>query len=265
MSTSSPASSPLRTLARVAGAVASRGVLDLGRSPARARQFWRRVARAILVEPGADHPPLRLPRVALRDLLPSPDDIPVSLVDYRYELGDMCLAELVALCRIVRCYRPRVVFEIGTFHGGTTLQMAANCNAQIYTLDLPPDAVKPVWNPTLDVYPEQPGARFRNTPYASRITQLWGDSRTFDYRPYHGQCDLVFVDACHHYEFVKQDSANALRLVSPTGWIIWHDYAPEVAGVVQALEELNATLPLAQVDGTCFVVSDPRHRPHPAS
>lgn len=265
MTTSSPAGTPLRTLARVVRAVASRGVFDLGRSPARARRFWSRVARAVLVEPGADHQPLRLPRVALEDLVPAPDEIPVSLVDYRYVVGDMCLAELVALCRLVRQREPRVIFEIGTFNGGTTLQMAANSHARIYTLDLPPEAAKSVWDQTLDVYPAQAGARFRDTPYAARITQLWGDSRTFDYRPYHGQCDLVFVDACHHYEFVKQDSANALRLVSPTGWIIWHDYAPEVAGVVQALEELNATLPLAHVDGTCFVVSAPRRRLPPAS
>lgn len=247
-----------RTAGRILAKTWSCGVWSWLHHPKTARQFWRRVARSILNEPGKSFEGLRLPSVELTDLLGQPDQIPVSLHNYCYQHGDMPLHEMVMLCRLIRVRQPRVIFEIGTFHGGTTLQMAANSAAQIYTLDLPPEAPKPVWDATLDVYPGRAGARFLDSPYAARITQLWGDSRTFDYRPYHGQCDVVFVDACHHYEFVKQDSANALRLVSPTGLVIWHDYAPEAPGVVQALEELASQIPLVHLADTCFVVFDRR-------
>ena len=72
--------------------------------------------------------------------------------------------------------------------------------------------------------------------YANRIHQLFGDSQTYDFTPYYGSVDLVFVDGCHHYEFVLRDSQNALKMMSPDGVVIWHDYASYAPGVVQALD-----------------------------
>lgn len=142
-----------RTAGRILAKTWSCGVWSWLHHPKTARQFWRRVARSILNEPGKSFEGLRLPSVELTDLLGQPDQIPVSLHNYCYQHGDMPLHEMVMLCRLVRVRQPRVIFEIGTFHGGTTLQMAANSAAQIYTLDLPPEAPKPVWDATLDVYP----------------------------------------------------------------------------------------------------------------
>ena len=64
------------------------------------------------------------------------------------------------------------------------------------------------------------GRRFAGTPQAPRIRQLLGDSTTFDFTPWHGAIDFVFIDACHDYAFAKSDTANALRL-APRGVIVW--------------------------------------------
>lgn len=182
--------------------------------------------------------------------------VAVSLHDYRYVDGDMPVQEMLALCRILRYRRPQSVFEIGTFEGGTTLQMAANCEAQILTLDLDPSRAdqRVVTDPSLDVYPYTPGARFMGTPYASRITQLYGDSQCFDFGPYAQKMELVFVDACHHYEWVRKDSESALAMVAPGGAVIWHDYAPYAPGVVRALDELAPRIGLRQIRGTSLVI-----------
>ncbi len=66
--------------------------------------------------------------------------------------------------------------------------------------------------------------------------------------------DLVFVDGCHHYEFVLCDSQNALNMISPDGVVIWHDYASYEPGVVRALNELAKVVPLVHIAGTSLVI-----------
>ena len=66
-----------------------------------------------------------------------------------------------------------------------------------------------------------------------RIVQLLGDSTTFGYNAWiDGPIDLVFIDGAHDYRTKKIDSENALRLLSPTGVILWDNFAdvccPEV-------------------------------------
>src|SRR6185369_37884 len=94
--------------------------------------------------------------------------------------------------------------------------------ASVFTLDLPPDeraafALAPGERQYVDK--PQPGARFRAAaqPWrtaAGRITQLLGDSATFDWSPYAGRAGLVFVDGSHAYDYVRKDSATAMRLVA---------------------------------------------------
>ena len=76
-------------------------------------------------------------------------------------------------------------------------------------------------------------------PAAARITQLFGDSATYDWSPHHGRAGLVFVDGSHAYDYVRADSETALRLVQPGGVVMWHDYGVW-EGVTRALEEIEA-------------------------
>jgi predicted O-methyltransferase YrrM len=138
--------------------------------------------------------------------------------------------ELLTICSLVAQIRARRVFEIGTYDGRTTLAIARNIahDGHVYTLNLPED-----WQPK---HPGKLGAdvelaskvksgeRFLGTPEAARITQLWGDSATFDYLPYRAQMDVVFIDGAHSSEYAESDTRNALSLVRPEGGlIIWHD------------------------------------------
>ena len=236
------------------------GVADLLRSPRKAAAYWRRIASAgidgsqITTDAGS------VPLCSVDTILPDSNSIPVSLVDYQYENGDMPAHELMILCRIVRHRRPRTIFEIATFLGGTTLQLAANSesDAVVYTLDLPPRghpeyAPPKVSDAGLDVYPVQPGIRFKNSPYSQRIRQLFADSQTYDFRPYNGSIDLILVDGCHHYDFVRRDTENALKMRAPGGIVLWHDYGPHAPDVVKFLNELCLTVPLKRISGTSLV------------
>src|SRR6185436_7400551 len=126
---------------------------------------------------------------------------------------------------------PQVLFEIGTFDGRTTMNMAANspAEAHVYTLDLPAAQVENTafrLELNEDAYVKKPvsGGRFIGSHLNRKITQLFGDSGTFDFSPFAGRVDFMFVDGSHSYEYVLSDTRNVLKMVKEGGIILWHDY-----------------------------------------
>jgi predicted O-methyltransferase YrrM len=176
--------------------------------------------------------------------------------------GNIRPSELAVLCHFAADCRPdKALFEIGTFDGRTTLNLAANSpeNNPVYTLDLPPDADAGMKS-SLDsgevhlTKASSKPRRFDDYSHGRQITQLWGDSSQFDFSPYHGKCGLVFVDGSHAYDNVISDSQAALRMVAPGGAVIWHDYGIW-EGATKALEEMEDQqhLGLQAIRGTSLV------------
>jgi Methyltransferase domain len=185
-----------------------------------------------------------------------------SLVQ-RKDFWPLPILELLALGAICQQFRPHRIFEIGTYRGASALTMAMNTppETQIWTLDLAPEAREThVHGMGVGGFPDFPvGELFRETSYQPRIHQLYGNSSALNFSPYDGSMDLVVIDADHTYEFVKADTAIALKLLRPGGMILWDDYLwveqfPECAGVTRCLDELNATLPCFQVAETRFAI-----------
>jgi len=209
-----------------------------------------------------DTHPTALPQVAWNEILAR---YPIRLVETDKADGNVNLAELAILAQAAAAIPPgSSVVEIGTFDGRTTLNLAINAApARVVTLDLPPDehaafALAPGERQYVDK--PQPGARFRAAapPWQAavqRITQLLGDSVTFDWSPYAGRAGLVFVDGSHAYDYVRRDSETAMRLVAEGGIVLWHDYG-RWEGVSRALDELEAQrrLGLRHIAGTSLVI-----------
>jgi len=179
--------------------------------------------------------------------------------------GNIRISELAILAGLASgCAENTALFEIGTFDGRTTLNLAMNSpsTCQVFTLDLPPEC-----QPTHAladgerglVEKSRPGARYEqhrseNPEIISKIHQLLGDSAAYDFSPYQKQCSLVFVDGSHAYENALSDSEVAMDMVTPSGIIVWHDYSIW-QGVTRALEELEASrhYGLRQIRGTSLV------------
>jgi predicted O-methyltransferase YrrM len=180
--------------------------------------------------------------------------------------GNTSLTEQIVLIRLAETLQPKTLFEFGTFDGRTALNLIAHSppDAHLYTLDLPAgkiDATELPLETTDRPYIDKPqsGARFLGSEYAPRITQLYGDSASFDFSPYFGAIDMVFIDASHAYEYVKSDTLNAIKLLRPTGGlIVWHDYTLMWRGVIRALDEFyrsDRRFPgLRRVEGTTLVI-----------
>ncbi len=81
------------------------------------------------------------------------------------------------------------------------------------------------------------GSRFRDAPEKDRITQLYGDSRRFDFSPYFGAMDLVVVDGSHEADCVTADTESALKMVTAEGLVVWDDYSLRWPDVVKAIDD----------------------------
>ena len=203
--------------------------------------------------------PIHLPAVSVDEAIGAEVPIRVHAIDAVD--GNVSEKELVVLNSLVVSSRSSSIFELGTFDGRTTRNLAANAGDEghVFTLDLPRSSVSTL---TAPIHPHEQqyvdkaasGERYRGTAEEARITQLYGDSGTFDFSRYFGTIDFVFVDGSHAYHYVVNDSLVALKLLRAEGGVItWHDYG-RWDGVTRALNDLRTNhvqfAAIAYVDGT---------------
>jgi predicted O-methyltransferase YrrM len=172
--------------------------------------------------------PFVLERIPLSALIPDP--FVVTLGPLKSQPHNTSEYELLCLASLVKAAHVETAFEIGTFDGRSARAMAMNLSAagHLYTLNLPPghdrNAIGVLNVDSMLNTKVSSGFRFANTPEAERITQVFGDSATFDFTPFEARMDLVFIDGSHTTEYVKNDTEAAIRMVKPSGgWIVWHD------------------------------------------
>ena len=224
-----------------------------------------RVLRGLVREPG------RMRRGLLKDIwidlkrysAPQLENVPLARIrgiDTISVEGAVAQPERLVLCALAKLLECERIFEFGTFRGETTWLLAHNLpGARVFTLDLgsadfASHARFELTDPEYFVDWER-GTRFRGTPEAQRITQLIGDSATFDVDPYRGNIDLVYVDASHSYSYVRSDTEAALAMLTRFGTIVWDDYT-YYSGIYAYLNELAPALdaPIYHILGTRLAV-----------
>lgn len=126
--------------------------------------------------------------------------------------------DLALLQSICRRYKACHYLEIGSWRG-ESLANVARVAEKCVSISLGPQALKSqkkgeVASSQLNLF----------TKNLSNVKQIEADSRTFDFRPWHGQFDVVFIDGNHGYDAVLSDTKNALKLLrNEHSVMIWHD------------------------------------------
>jgi predicted O-methyltransferase YrrM len=207
----------------------------------------------------------RASRVALIDAFPDIQSVDVNILRGFDRSVDTSPSphEILALSAITRFSGAKRILEIGTSDGNTTLNLAANSppDAVITTVDLPSD-----WSghlalrvpPAMVNFTGGPraGAQFRNTRYASKINQVYGDSAAIDWSDLGGPFDLIFIDGNHYYDYVKSDTKKALGCLLAGGLIVWHDYGM-IEDVSRAVDEIKSEVRVLAIRGTSLAVGRP--------
>ena len=104
--------------------------------------------------------------------------------------------------------RARTMFEFGTCTGKTAYLWARNSSpdARVVTVTLAPDHLSDYRREATDdpvdvqfALKESSHTEFlySDSPVASKVEQLFADSKALDVSPWAGRCDLVFVDGSH--------------------------------------------------------------------
>lgn len=188
----------------------------------------------------------RMREIYPTDLFPGLDKVSMPVGAVHEESGQTNQVDLLYVAAIAKLRGCRRMFEFGTYQGRTTYHLTfASENPRVYSLNLPPEKDSSVARFL--------GSWFKGTDRERFITQILEDSRAFDPVPYERQMDLVFVDADHSYEGVKNDTEKALRMLAPGGVILWHDYAAKTPGVVRYIKEFSQGRPVFRLKHTCLV------------
>ena len=175
------------------------------------------------------------------------------------------LLETALLLAFAKLIKPKTFFEFGTFLGVQTLNLATNLpgKTRLYTLDLDESSLKTLPQDPADAvltkkhFCNESRLAFLGTRFASRITQLYGNSNVFDFSPYAGQMDMLYIDGGHDLETLTNDTLNSFRMLSPDrcACVAWHDYGnPAYPQVAEYLDKLSATKKIYHVEGSwlCF-------------
>lgn len=203
------------------------------------------------------------PRVDLRDIFPGIETADIVAFNSYDRTRDLSLdaQEVLALMAIVAHTKPKKILEIGTSDGNTTLNLIANApkKAHITTFDLPED-----WDGDYEI--KLPGImdnmtdravvgrQYKESKYKDQVTQVLGDSAVVDYNELDGPFDLIFIDGCHYYEYVKKDTENSLAHVAKGGTIVWHDYGM-LEDVCKAVDPYLNDMDIKVVAGTRLAIA----------
>ena len=133
-----------------------------------------------------------------------------------------------------------IYVEVGTYHGASAY--AASFNAkEVHTIDIFR------WSPHL----------FDEMLVRRNIQFFKGTSEDF-IKGWHTEINTLFVDGSHEYDYVKKDIEALIPFVKSGGWVMFHDYHPQSAGVKPAVDEWLATITPKQVihpiPGVCKIL-----------
>ena len=207
----------------------------LSMNPARRDVALHEIASG-LGAPVADLPDARLEIVEAHDLgrrlgFDFATRPPRMLIDTPLDQFRMETHDSTILAQLYRMIRPARHLEFGTWEGFGTELCARNCDARIWTVNLPGGerdaAGRPLYGAGSDAG-ERIGRLYRLGGHGARVTQMLIDSRDFDAAAFGpGFFDTVLIDGGHEAEVVASDTRNALRTIRAGGVVLWHDFCPD--------------------------------------
>lgn len=185
------------------------------------------------------HPgPFAIAEKDLQQIFKGIESVEVALPQEHIK-GDTDLSNYQLITRLVKYLNPKIIVEIGTFRGKTTLGLAKNSpiNSLVVTIGLPIEKMngKETNYGTDNPYflkKAEIGSCFKDTIEEQKIKQIYADSHSNDCKVQldaligNFKIDFAFIDGAHDYDSVKYDFEKViLPRLSKNGVVIFDDYS----------------------------------------
>lgn len=158
------------------------------------------------------------------------------------------------------------ILEIGTYRGASTYNMANTLvSGSIVTVDCGYEHLKVLieeesaeHNDKVKYSKFEVGeiykSRLSSTKNITQIIGLTDNQETVKKIIELGPYDLIYVDAAHTYNGIKNDTELSMKCLAPGGMIIWDDYNSHWSGVNNYLNDLDATMKLNYISDNRYVI-----------
>jgi predicted O-methyltransferase YrrM len=179
--------------------------------------------------------------------------------------GSMSAFEYVVIVKLINLVDPKRIFEFGTYMGATTKFILENLDFEqdedrkIFTIDL--DSLEGVFFEGDDGLLAKKVLRtkrlYSESEYANKVEQIFMDSIHFDGNNIKEKMDFILIDANHSLPYVRKDTENAFRMLTPSKHVvIWDDYEhpdfTELTGYVDSLARSGKRI--FHVEGTQLAI-----------
>jgi predicted O-methyltransferase YrrM len=175
----------------------------------------------------------------------------------------LSISEALILGSLIKSIAPKRVLEIGTGTGFSTKLIAENMSKEgiLHTVDLPINEtedlelkIKPIYFNANYLSHQKANSLLENR---SEVIQHFHDSHNLSEKIGESNFDFIFIDGCHDYNYVKNDSIESLKVASDNAVVLWHDYGM-LPGVSKFLDKLAKqkfqNLGLIAIQGSRFVI-----------
>ncbi len=175
----------------------------------------------------------------------SPD---IDWMEYAKSKGVEGFMHPSELAQLVKLAEGKEVLEVGSFRGLSAWCMAHACEHITCVDTFCANSAGQFQMPEQTTYQE---FRRNLAPFESKLNCLpFSSERAHELIPADKQFDLIFLDAMHDYDSVREDALRWWPRVKPGGYLAMHDYGHwDFPGVERAADEVFGPAP----EGTTVV------------
>ena len=158
-----------------------------------------------------------LPTIDIRDFL---QENKGEINNFTFLDGSSLVTDLLLLKSLAQSFSNCNYLEIGMWRGESVVNVAEAAQS-CTTINLSPEEIKKLRLPSK--YADLHGCLIKEQ---QNINIIYANSLNFDFSSLNQKFDLIFIDGDHHYEAVKSDTKNVVKLLKDeNSVIVWHDYA----------------------------------------